>query len=387
MRTLRSAPVAILASFLLLATTTLAITHQDAPGQDQWAAFVILDHSVLDQDISGDTVIYREIGSPLTLININTKATKVLPVTGPCTDFSIVDDFRIAGEWLVIQFQCPNTGDVMFQSHAYNLGTGETFLLMPDPPIPELPYSWYADIDDGRVVWAQMADCGRGDIYMLDLETRDISKVTEDPGTGARLNLSLGPEWLAWDEFRQGDSLYFDVHAANLVSGETITVTSGLHARGNMPLAGNDVIIWHETSYPREIWALDLTTRDRYQIAASGDYPFAADLSGNLLVLSDQVSTAAGTAPDNSGDQTAGTPNEPCDLPRAGPLANNRLRVYDLVSNSDAFVYYNPEANSEYKTRIDGQTAIWVERVNVDSWHVLAARRFEHQFYMPLIFR
>jgi hypothetical protein len=274
----------------------------------------------------------------------------------------------------------------MFQSHVYNIETGETFLLAPDPPDAALPYSWYVDIDDGRVVWGQLADCSRGDIYLMDLETRDIRKVTEDSGTGARLNLSLGPEWLAWDEFRQGDSLYFDVHAANLVSGETITVTSGLHARGNMPLAGNDVIIWHETTYPREIWALDLTTRDRHQIPASGDYPYAADLSGDLLVLSDQVSTAAGTATDGSTELT-GMPNEPCDLPRAGPLSNNRLRVYDMTTNGDAFVYYNPEANSEYRARIDGQTAIWVERVNVDSWHVLAARRFEYQFYMPLIFR
>jgi hypothetical protein len=372
---------------LLFLSVALAISDSGTAAEPRWALFEILDHGILDQDISADTVIYREIGSPLTLININTKETKVLPVTGPCTDYSIVDDFRIVGEWLAIQFQCPDTGDVMFQSQVYNLETGESFLLAPDPPDPELPYSWYVAIQDGRVVWSQLADCSRGDIYLLDLETRDISKVTEGSGTGARLNLSLGPEWLAWDEFRQGDSLYFDVHAANLTSGETMTVTSGLQARGNMPLAGNDVIIWHETTYPRQIWALDLTTRDRHRIAASGDYPFAADLSGDLLVLSDQVGADAGTVPDNPANHTAGVPNEPCDLPRVGPLANNRLRVYDLASNSDAFVYYNPEANSEYKARVDGQTAIWVERVNVDSWHVLAARRFEHQFYMPLVFR
>jgi hypothetical protein len=305
----------------------------------------------------------------------------------PCGDFYVPDEARIEGDWLVVQFSCLDAGETRFQSHVYNLETGETFLLAPDPPDPELPYSWYVDIKDRRVVWSQLADCSSGDIYMLDLETRDISKVAEDSGTGARVNLSLGPEWLAWDEFRRGDSLYFDVHAANLVSGETITVTSGLHARGNMPLAGNDVIIWHETTYPREIWALDLTTRDRHQIAASGDYPFAADLSGDLLVLSDQVGAAAGTAPDSPADHTAGVPNEPCDLPRVGPLAHNRLRVYDLAANSDIFLYYNPEASAQYLARVDGQTAVWAERVNLDPSHVMAARRFEHQFYLPLVFR
>ncbi|MFN2224115.1 MAG: hypothetical protein ACK2UH_16285, partial [Candidatus Promineifilaceae bacterium] len=273
---------------------------------------------------------------------------------------------HVAGDWLVAEFLCFLAGETLFQSHAYNMKTGESFLLAPDPPIRELPYSWYVDIDDGRVVWSQLADCASGDIYLMDLETRDISKVTKDPGTGARLNLSLGLEWLAWDEYRLDENAVsnqvFDVHAANLISGETITVTLSDDGIGNMPLAGDNIIVWNETnaSYLREIWALDLTSRNQYQIEASGDFPFAADLSGDLLVLSDQVS-AGGTALDSSFNQPAGIPDEPCDRTRAKAGAHNRLRVYDLVTNSDVFLYYNPEARALYEARIDGKTAIWAE--------------------------
>jgi hypothetical protein len=117
MRALRLAPVTVLASFLLLTTTVLAVADQTLSNEEShWAMFEILDHGVFDQDISGDTVIYREIGEPLTLVNIATKETRVLPVVGPCTDVSGVDDFRISSDWLVIQFKCSDVGDVMFQS-------------------------------------------------------------------------------------------------------------------------------------------------------------------------------------------------------------------------------------------------------------------------------
>ena len=155
-----------------------------------------------------------------------------------------------------------------------------------------------------------------------------------------------------------------------------------------MPLVGDNTIVWNGVTLSEfgQIWAYDLRTNDTYQIQASGDFPFAADLSGDLLALSDRVDV-----PDQMlTDQPAGAPSEPCEKSRAGSVLKNRVRVFDLGSRNDIFVYYNPEARYISDIRIDGGTVIWNELAGQypdEISHVLGARRLDRQVYAPLVFR
>ncbi|MGD8583980.1 MAG: hypothetical protein PVJ75_01390 [Chloroflexota bacterium] len=386
MRESHRTSLALLSALLLLTAVLVAAGAEPGAGSP-WALFEILEHSVWFQDISGDRLVYSDIGPPpnLTLLNIKSGETRVLEEFLPC---GVPKKARIEGDWLVAEFHCSALGKTQFQSHVYNLETGETLLLAADPPDPELPYSWYVDINDGRVVWSQIDDCVSGShLYLLDLETRDIVRITDEAGAAARMDLHLGPEWLVWDEFDAFDDV-FVVHGANLTTGETITMTQENSFRGNVPLAGSDTIVWNgrTASGYGQIWAYDLATGDTYQIQASGDFPFAADLSGDLLVLSDRVDAPA----EMLADQPAGAPMEPCELPRAGSVLKNRVRVLDLESGNDIFVYYNPEARYISDIRIDGGTVIWNELAGQypdEISHVLGARRLDRQVYAPLVFR
>jgi hypothetical protein len=66
------------------------------------------------------------------------------------------------------------------------------------------------------------------------------------------------------------------------------------------------------------------------------------------------------------------------------------VRIHNLASHTDEYIYFNPEARYISNARIDQLTVIWDEYAGQypdDTQRVLAARRFEHQFYMPLVFR
>jgi hypothetical protein len=371
-----------LLSALLLLTAALAAAGAEPGAGSPWALFEILADSAMFQDISGDTVVYRQFASDMMLIDIKSGETMVLDDFRPCG--TLPNSARIEGNWLVVQFQCLDAGETEFQSHVYNLETGETFLLEPDPPDPALPYSWYVDIHDGRVVWSQLAGCDSGDIYMLDLETRDINKIADGSGERAMMNLHLGSEWLVWDEIEMANDRTVSLRGTNLITSQTITVTQGNRKLGYLPLVGNGTVVWNEAIFDDTIiWVYDLESQDIHQLDTIGPYPFVADRSGDLLLLLESV----GGLSDAPAGAQGGSPNEPCEHSRPYDSGKNQVRVHDLAAKSDAYVYHEPEADSLYRARIDGTTSIWVERIQISVRHVLAARRLDRQVYAPLVFR
>jgi hypothetical protein len=375
------ARIAILTAFLLALTTLLAVAEQESFSDEPWALLEILDHGVLFQDISGDTVVYRDVAEHMMLIDIKSRETRILDDFPPCG--LLPKSARIEGNWLVVERQCTNPGETEFQSHVYNLETGETFLLEPDPPDPALPYSWYVDIHDGRVVWSQLAGCDSGDIYMLDLETRDINKIADGSGERAMMNLHLGSEWLVWDEIEMANDRTVSLRGTNLTTSQTITVTQGNRKLGYLPLVGNGTVVWNEAIIGGTIIRVyDLESQDIYQLDTIGPYPFAADRSGDLLLLLESVGGLSAAPASAQG----GSPNEPCEHSRPYDSSKNQVRVHDLASNHDAYVYYNPEADP-YTARLDEATATWGEHLGPLQWRVMGARRLDRQVYAPLVFR
>ena len=359
--------------------------------QGPWTIFKVSDEGgIASQDISGDIIVQAD-GILIRIINLKTGETSILDDFSPCQGPETVNHYprtvKIEGDWLAIGITCDHPDEIYFQTHMYNLDTVESFLLTPDPPDLDHPYSWYADIHKGKVFWSQLTNCyAGGEIYSLDLDLREMTTINDGTRTNGKIHLDVGDGWLTWEEIQLVEDTYnYFVLGYNLGTNETITVTQGPHT-AQLPLVADGTIVWSDkmgTNNAR-VMAYDLENAEVYQIGDPAIRSFAADVSGNLLTYTeiDVFSTQ------QSVDQAGGLPSSPCGPSPAGPVRQNRIRIYDLKTGQDFIIYANSEIQGIYDTRIDQTTAIWTDYQITNNdvlFRTMAARKPPPQAYLPLI--
>ncbi len=79
-----------------------------------------------------------------------------------------------------------------------------------------------AGIYKQTVVWQDFRDSGHGDIYMKDLNTGDVRRITDNPG--GQYYPVVSDQWIVWADNR---NLNFDLYGYNLNREKEIRLTSG----------------------------------------------------------------------------------------------------------------------------------------------------------------
>lgn len=77
------------------------------------------------------------------------------------------------------------------------------------------------EIDLQRVVWQDFRDVGAGEIYLKDLVSGSVQRITDDPG--GQYHPVIENQWIVWED---NSSLQFDLYGFNLNRGVTIQLTS-----------------------------------------------------------------------------------------------------------------------------------------------------------------
>ena len=76
------------------------------------------------------------------------------------------------------------------------------------------------EIDGQRVVWQDFRDVGPGEIYLKDLVSGEVKRITDDPG--GQYHPVIGKQWIVWED---NTALQFDLYAYNLNRGVILQLT------------------------------------------------------------------------------------------------------------------------------------------------------------------
>lgn len=127
------------------------------------------------------------------------------------------------GDLVVWAEMMTHSGAPGHQIHYTHLGDNNSHVLSPTS------FAQYApDISGTRVVWRdERAGSSQPDIYMYDFATGTETPVSTDPGQ--QVAPKVDGDWVVWvtnDNYISGYPLINDVYAKNVVSGQTVRITS-----------------------------------------------------------------------------------------------------------------------------------------------------------------
>ena len=349
-----------------------------------WEVFQIRDDSVEGQDISGSYFVWFKYAE-LELLDLVTGETTSLDNFMGCSDASAPEQVKIEGDWLATSFKCYAINEVRYQTHVINVVTAETFLLEPNQPDPTQPYSWYPDINQGRVVWVQMGECTIGDVFMMDLTTREVTNITTGTTPTIKINVQLGGNWVVWDAIDQttGDIVLY-LH--NLIEGSFTTIHEG--ERAHWPVFAGDKLFWAEydaNSQQTTIWSYDLVTQEMMPFAPTTAQHFLFDANGRWLLYAE--GRHPHPAPPPLDIPTSLISGWPCQSSRSA-YGLDTILAYDLLTGHSYTVYENPQALDLYHVRIDDNTAVWFEwggPLSNDTRRVYGSHLILQQQFLPLI--
>lgn len=118
--------------------------------------------------------------------------------------------------WLVFQSRPANAPGVPWQLVAHNMLT-QTFASVEPTSQDQLNPAVHA----GRVVWHDLRHVGAGEIYLKDLESGEITRITNDPA--AQIQPTIFEHWIVWADNRAGSQL--DLYGFNLKRGVEVQIT------------------------------------------------------------------------------------------------------------------------------------------------------------------
>ncbi|MFQ5514852.1 MAG: hypothetical protein ACE5FG_10460 [Myxococcota bacterium] len=143
-----------------------------------------------------------------------TDATPPFPVTTTAT----LDERRPSVDWPWVVFQRRAVADptAPWQLAYVNLATLATGSVDPTTQNQLAPV-----VRDGRAVWEDYRDPGAGEIYLVDLPSGAVRRITQDPG--GQIQPTIDDQWIVWADNRAG--LQLDLYGFNLKRGVEVQLT------------------------------------------------------------------------------------------------------------------------------------------------------------------
>ncbi|HLS27149.1 MAG TPA: hypothetical protein VK041_00750, partial [Opitutales bacterium] len=150
------------------------------------------------------------------------------------TDSSTSHDTRpvIDWPWLVHETRPVGNANAAIQLRYHNLLTNDSGLVDPTTQNQQ-----FADIHAGRVVWQDQRNVGSGEIFLADLETGEIKRLTANEH--GQFNPKISGQWVVWQDNRHTQ---VDLYGYDLLRDGEIRLTSTSHNETRPFIQGNWVV-------------------------------------------------------------------------------------------------------------------------------------------------
>lgn len=139
--------------------------------------------------------------------------------------------------WIVYQVKSASDPSAPWQIEAYNADSDERFLVSPGVGDQFRP-----SIHGGRIAWEDHRDVGPGEIYLGDLETRTVRRITHN--TYGQNNPTLFGNTILWQDNRDSQ---VDIWAFDLLKGTEQQVTD-TPFNETMPVVAGTWLVYQEDS-------------------------------------------------------------------------------------------------------------------------------------------
>jgi beta propeller repeat protein len=157
----------------------------------------------------------------------------------PVTETPAFDEQKptVYWPWVVYQSKPVSDPNAPWQLMAHNLLTGTT------APVDETTEDQLdPTVHKQRVVWQDFRDVGYGEIYLKDLKTGEVRRITNDPG--GQYHPVIYDHWIVWSDNR---NTQFDLYGYNLKRGEEVQLTDTPEDE-TRPYINGDWVVYHEDS-------------------------------------------------------------------------------------------------------------------------------------------
>lgn len=157
----------------------------------------------------------------------------------PVTETPAFDEKKPVVYWPWIAYQSKPVSDpgAPWQLMAHNLLTGAT-----DPVDATTQDQLDPSVHKQRVVWQDFRDVGYGEIYLKDLESGAVRRITDDPG--GQYYPVIFEHWIVWADNR---NTQFDLYGYNLKRQAEIQLTNTPEDE-TRPYLNGDWVVYHEDS-------------------------------------------------------------------------------------------------------------------------------------------
>ncbi|RLC28726.1 MAG: hypothetical protein DRH37_09010, partial [Deltaproteobacteria bacterium] len=196
--------------------------------------------------------------------------------------------------WVIYETRPVTDPSAPWQLKAYNART-DTFEMIDPTTQDQLDPCIYRQ----RVVWQDFRDAGSGEIYLKDLKTGIVRRITTHPG-GQYYPAIYGP-WIVWADNRNSQ---FDLYGYHLLRGTEIQLTNTPEDE-TRPRINGDWVVYSEDSSGEmntDLRMLSLSNLATVQLTKDGSQKEKPSLASGKLVWTDIVSgvrqTMIGKLPD-----------------------------------------------------------------------------------------
>ncbi|MGA2558009.1 MAG: hypothetical protein ABSG04_17205 [Verrucomicrobiota bacterium] len=122
----------------------------------------------------------------------------------------------ICWPWVAYQARATGNSSAAWQVYARNLVSGQAFAVSPSTS-DEVD----ADVQAARVVWQDFRDQGPGEIYLGDLQSGAVRRITTN--IFAQLHPAIYDNWIVWQDNR---NVELDIYGFDLLRNREIQITS-----------------------------------------------------------------------------------------------------------------------------------------------------------------
>ncbi len=188
------------------------------------------------------------------------------------------DETRPAVEWPWIIYQAKSVSDpaAAWQLYAWHLIDNREVIIDASGQDQLDP-----SINAGRVVWQDFRDVGVGEIYLKDLASDVVQRITDN--TGGQFHPVIENQWVVWADNRD---LQFDLYAYNLRRGVEIQLTDTPEDETRPQISGQWLVYEEDLAGEQQInlralYLPNLASVQLTNLASNKEQPVL--VSGNVL--------------------------------------------------------------------------------------------------------
>jgi beta propeller repeat protein len=184
--------------------------------------------------------------------------------------------------WVVYQTRPSNDPTAPWQLMVYNMDSDTVETVDPTTQDQLDPA-----IHKGRVVWQDFRNAGYGEIYMKDLNTGEVKRITDD--AYSQYYPSIYDNWIVWSDMRNTQN---DLYGYNLLKNKEIRLTNTQENETRPFMKGNWVVYEEDSAgiLKTNLAMLSLTNLARVQLTNYESEKQKPALASNRLVWEDDRS-------------------------------------------------------------------------------------------------